>query len=385
MDESRVNETISEVAYLHQELNWTNDQIATRLDKSAATVRRYLLKAAELGILVQTYHLSMRESQKADIHRRLFDKDDLQRGLQALSDVANDRLRSVSIVPVASFGEEAARQVAKLLVGVKNGDLRTIATAWGNDLRDTIGSLPQAFAREQREQQKNRGGDREDSTAARHIVRVLPARGELLQRRMSVAPTLLSRTLAKTLNGRDGYGASLMGVPAILPKPAQTGFTGGGVSLTADQLDMVIRQWYRNMPGVKKALDEHLRLLPVDGVLTSCGPAGPISDFTAECLKIGEFPEEEFSRLVMGDVAGILLPTPDLSQPDLRKLQAWQERWIGLDATGLDRAADKGALGVVLIAKDQRKADAAAAAVRQGYCNHLIVSEVLADRIKALL
>ncbi len=218
-------------------------------------------------------------------------------------------------------------------------------------------------------------------------VRPIPVCGDPIcahKTRQEFSSTWLADCIDRVLNDDAAREAvpSLSAVFAYIPRAMAKPSSG-------------VREFLANSPGYSElvgATPGGGLFAKVDTLLTGIGiPAtsGPYSlgVFVRERAECEKIPEAEMSRLVFGDIAGVLIPRPNLSAADRKLVQSLNEGWTGLRLADIERCARegraKGRGGVIVVTQGKLKKDFILELLRLGLVNRLVVDGELADALSA--
>jgi DNA-binding transcriptional regulator LsrR (DeoR family) len=386
---------IRRCAYLRAEFGLTEQAIADVLGGEVYkhNVNRWLRDARQQKLLVERTVLKFvprgltGEEMKAVTEIRTW--HELGERLRGLKTTTGVPIRSVRIFPsgegsidvrLKRFSIPAAACVAAAIARSE-----TFAVAWGFTLSNVIDAL-----------------EGMDIELPGKNVEFTPVCGdELEQRSHRTSSSVLAERLDELVNHRqknrpDDYAPtlSLQGVPAFTPH------------WFAD--DVKFREYLHDFPDFHAifGLTERDRRLGtqsltsgnpivdrVDTLLTSIGSRNkPVGRFYERLKKHGRIEAEELSRIVAGDVGGVLIPSPDCDADGLQRVAHLNEIWTGLQPdhlTNIARGANAhGRPGVVIVSvgdQDGARATTLAAIVRAGLANELIIDRQLADALSNAL
>jgi hypothetical protein len=274
-----------------------------------------------------------------------------------------------------SFGRAAAPYVWSVIAGS-----RVVGTSWGETLAAVVRALASRPA-----------------APPRHPIQFVPLCGEMLEGPpRKVSASNLAHQLDEVVNGdlRHTHSYWLAGVPSRMPCPQRNNKD----SLTPAECRAVSRYIHR-LPGYRKvfgsgtaAKNGHGERAPLidrlDMILTSCGPKerplgyGGVQDLRSMGLSL-----RAARKLVVGDLSGILLKNPDLT--DSRPVDRINDAWAGAKLTHVRecsrRALAGAAGGTVLCCLGANKCDTVLEIVRLGLASRILLDFDLAQQLKRKL
>jgi DNA-binding transcriptional regulator LsrR (DeoR family) len=377
-------------AFLKSESGLSQDAIAKVLGVSQSAVSRLLNHARRLGCLRQVAQFvrtsDIGEERIAQLER-LLEHSDLAETLSALPTRNGVRVRSVRIFDSGStdtstssidqrqmtFGRAAAVRGAERL-RVAN----LIGVTWGSTVSALIESLATL-------------GYPWPENAERRVV---PVSAEPLR---FATNEYTSSTLAARLHAVMNLGHRapatrlyLTGVPALIPAnlarvvPEADKFP----RKTKEALPKILRRFFEGSSSAYRELFVGPKALiqDIDILITSVGTAEkPMGFCNDDLLKFSGLDRAELSRLVLGDVGGVLLPASGLSKAQSAKVAALNAMWTGIQHRHLDaiarRAEEMGTPGVVLIAIGASRSAVVFEALAQGLCSELVIDRDLATAL----
>jgi DNA-binding transcriptional regulator LsrR (DeoR family) len=192
--------------------------------------------------------------------------------------------------------------------------------------------------------------------------------------------THLVRRLHEWLQGHGANPPSLAGLPALI-----------GRRYSRPVAD-AIRTFIADSASYQLVFSSPSPLInAVDTLLTSAGNAKrPMGFINEELLRAGSTDTQKLTaarlaKLVVGDVGGVLIPRPGLSDADRREVEELAGMWTGVQLAHLQRIARQanGARrpGVIVVGVGADRAEIIAEAVRWGLVNELIVDRPLAEAL----
>lgn len=289
---------------------------------------------------------------------------DLENKLNKLSPPGTHVELKVVLAPEDQFSIGAAPYIANIV-----HRSHVLGVTWGRTLADAIKQVPDA--------------DKKRGDSAKTIVPLCaePLHLHNLDKNQDYSSSRLAAELQRIVKGTPDLEAPLLlGVPAYIPRR----FTGAKMD--------AIKEFIETIPGYHAIFGSknRKRLIDnVDTILTGAGVYAENDDWTGAFL-MERFEQEPkmrtLSKWVHGDIGGVLLPKPNLSDSNREKVDALQAGWIGITKTDLKncvkRSAKKKRPGVVLIASYKYKTTVVQEAVRAGLVSTLIASKQLAESLE---
>jgi len=196
-------------------------------------------------------------------------------------------------------------------------------------------------------------------------------------------PCLTGAPAYVSIEARDGASLDRTNWPNILNQsPGYEKILGRptGQKRLADEVDTVIT-------GAGIVASDSLPWSPAKQAAGTDGPS--TGDLIEERLQ-QEGPEvrAKLPRLIYGDIGGVLLSRSGLTRKEQELVDDLNDGWTGLherDLVRIARAAKKnGAPGIVVIASGATKGELLHAAIQRGLVNHLVVNELLKEKLTEL-
>jgi DNA-binding transcriptional regulator LsrR (DeoR family) len=277
------------------------------------------------------------------------------------------RLHVIPASHVDQFCDAASRHLANLL----ESDQMTIGTMYGKTVSQLIDGIGRYRA----------------ATGDRGGIRVIPLAGDPLyllnQQTQEVSASHLAAKLERILVGASRDLPSLTGVPAYVSWDF----------VSDPKKHVVINEFLKRIPGYAQifcGIDGPPYIEQLDTVISGVGIITSSEKSTAAFIRERELQDKEkFSsrkHLVLGDIAGVLLPKPELSDADKAKLDDLNQGWKGVQLNHLRnvarRARPGGPTGVIVAAFSKEKAPIVREAVIRGLVNNLVVDDSLAGAIE---
>jgi DNA-binding transcriptional regulator LsrR (DeoR family) len=357
-------------------------------------VHRWLVEARKTGMLTEDVAYRFNPQGLSDEQRALVaDVQTWRTLLERLHRVLapnNVSVRSVRVFPSGEgetelrlwkFGLQAAGALAE---AIRRSS--TVALAWGTTIARVIDAL----------------GARGTDSLDRHVEFVPVRAQEPGEPRHGTSSSMLAERLDEIVNGPgpwDGAGArrkplTLNGVPAFTPswfredvrfreylhryKVFHTIF-----GLTEQDRRLGTRTPAAGEPVIKR----------VDTLFTSIGTRDkPVGDFYEQLRLHGNITAAELTRIVLGDIGGVLIPAPHCSKGDLHRVAALNEIFTGLQREHLEeiaaRAHRDGKPGVIVASvgdKAGARARTLLGVISAGLVNEIVVDRQLAESLLSLL
>jgi hypothetical protein len=214
--------------------------------------------------------------------------------------------------------------------------------------------------------------------------------------------TSLGARLDATLNKTTGHALSLSALPALIPVHE---FTSSAELSVLRRLFRRVKHYdeifIEQVPGRRKRPRETTAKKPwlqrLDAVLCSVGPDDRVWGYRGDdLLESGDLKREELQTLVLGDIAGVLIPRPGMWGD--AKLAIIRDHWNGIRLEDLQACAERAVVlkhvpGVCVFAAGANKAHFVSQCLRLrddegkvvSLINHLIIDDDLAARLLKLL
>jgi hypothetical protein len=371
---------------------WQQSRIAQEVGMSAATVCRVLDRDSSryLRIPDPEFRWEAVTAEQAAELRALDDDTAMSKELEQLLKIGPaGRGPTVRVIPTGE-GDEArtalemlcsriALPVRQLLAGAG-----LVGVTWGRGVARLCDSLAATADESEHEAQD---------------TQVIPLCGESLGATTpsSMSSSVLAERLDKILAPDAQHKVLSLGmIPVFLPGPGA--FNDGDVasalklfsySVSYTQIfGTNVKRGRKTSPGVKELpLAERL-----DAIVTSISREGnafgfaEMEHFTWRTLKLGQL-----AKLLLGDIGGVPLRQPRLSDADQNNLENLYSRWTGLNLDHFLRCAERGyserpgRAGVIVFGDGADRAKCIIEAVKLGIINHLFVDLPLNDAIRAEL
>lgn len=370
-----------QAAYLCAEHDMTQAAIGEMLGGlSQSGVSRLLRRAEASGWLERSYRFvgTNLPAERLAALRRLAEPSSLTELLARIKSRTKVRVRGVHVVDSGSssehgralaarlgrFGRAAAEPLSALIARSS-----VLAVTWGTTVSHCLEALKTHPPR--------------PLTGA---IRFVPVCGEPLDRKSDRdTSSQLALRLHQIVGSTESLPPSLTGVPALISRR----FSGRD----ADGIRKFVAQAasYKEVFGTKSPL-----IRQVDSLLTAVGPSShPMGFIHEELLKAGSTQKKKLtaaalSKLVVGDVGGVLFPRPGLDARGRAEVEALNSMWTGAKLSHLERIATRAAKsdrpGIIVVAMGgHERAAIVAEAVRYGLVNELIIDRTLAEALTTAL
>jgi DNA-binding transcriptional regulator LsrR (DeoR family) len=362
-------------AYLCAERDLTQAEVGRLLGGlSQSRVSRLLKRADERGWLHRSYRFvtdGLPDDLLAQL-KRLVEPSTLVDRLARIESTTRVPVRRVHVLDCGAnrdnkraitarltrFGRAAAPPLGELL---QRSD--TFAVTWGGTISHVVEGLKHA------------------PPMLPRANRYVPVCGEPLDQASSQETSShLAERLHDIVRSTALPPPSLTGVPALIGRRFH-GADARGIRRFVEQAGSFREVFGKASPLINK----------VDSLLTSVGPAQrPMGFVHEELLKAGstshtKLTTSALSRLVAGDIGGVLIPRRHLGARDRAQVERLNEMWTGATLAHLERVARQAARsnrpGVILVSIGDDRAEIVAEAVRYGLVNELIIDRHLADAL----
>ena len=258
------------------------------------------------------------------------------------------------------FGRTAAGCLSELIANAE-----IVGVAWGRTLRALIDGI----------EKFNRPAEN-----ANDII-FMPVCAELvvhIQRGYSA--TRLAELLDDIYNDGNGPTINMSGFPAFIPQ------------FYDDDMRRAIKQFVSDTPSYARVFSGSDGLVhQMDTLISSVGSSQtPLLGALEELTYAGQLDRDQLSELIVGDLGGILIPKPDLSEMDKLRVEGLNKMWTGIQMQHVRdlarRAANNSNInGVVIVALQAERGETVLELIRLGLVNELIIDQAVADRLTALL
>jgi DNA-binding transcriptional regulator LsrR (DeoR family) len=192
--------------------------------------------------------------------------------------------------------------------------------------------------------------------------------------------SILAGALDEIFNGEPGPRPQLTGFPAYVPRHY------------APEVRQSIWQFVKDTPGYNRVFSGPGALIHrMDMLISSVGSTNmPVLGSFDELVVAGGIPADRITRLVAGDLGGILIPRANLSPDESRLVEDLNEMWTGLHIEHVRDIAERGfedpaISGVVVVALGAGRAGVILELIRASLINEVIIDHAGANEIQALL
>jgi DNA-binding transcriptional regulator LsrR (DeoR family) len=368
-----------QAAYLRAEHGLLQEEIGRMLGGlSQSRVSRLLRRAEERGWLVRTYQF-VGDSLGADrlaALKRFVEPSTLVDVLARVNSRTKVKVRGVHVVDSGTSGRSIETRLVRfgraaaepLLDLIRRSDV--LAVTWGTTVSHVVDGIEHAKA----------------LRPAPRAIRFVPVCGEPLDRSSDRATAShLAERLHEIMGSTAPKPPSLTGVPALIPRRFRGTDAGG------------IRKFVAQAGSYKEVFGQPGPLIDkVDTLITAVGSSRkPMGFIHEELLKAGSLPRKtlttaSLSKLVVGDVGGVLFPRPGLHARGRDEVDKLNEMWTGATLQHFERIAVQAARstrpGIIVVAMGgEDRAAIVAEAIRHGLVNELIIDRTLSEALTAAL
>ncbi len=348
----------------------TQKDIANLLDLSQSTVSRRLNEARDARILESVCRLSkqrrselMEEIHAPNLAQRLKEMSEGAELIQELlifNSGASGKTRSRQEYERRT--ERFASQVATYLHNEVFPNIDHMGVTWGHTLRKVVDQL-QAIRGRRRLKRPSFVpvcGDPPD-------VSLDPMRSS----------SLLVSQLTEAVQGKKPTELSLAGVAACIPGDFEK-----------HEIETIYRFFARiSAHGQIIGSDGRSGLVKdLDSFLTSVGTTSKIHDPWSYLPHETEEQHKRLKEVTLGNIAGIFLPKPDVTESDREFVCDINDRWTGVREEHLSSCAERArderrAIGVVVLAFGSEKAAVVAKCIQQRMVSRLLIDQDLAAHL----
>jgi DNA-binding transcriptional regulator LsrR (DeoR family) len=377
---------IEVVAYLHYK-GATEKSIAKLIGRSTTTINNRLSEAREKGLLVEKRDFCQSKMSHPDRfdELQLLDYTVLLRARlreRSLGKKESPRFHELTVLDSGGtgisekaikerlnrFGQRVGPLVKRMLIG--RSDI--VGVSWGTTLAAIVKEL------------QPEPGYRPPP------IRFVPTCGEPLEvRHRENSSSFLAGEFDRFINGTTKDSLSLSGVPAVIPLQFHNDKQHAAVIRCFFEEATAYGEIFGKHSGTE---GEHERKKPVidtiDTILTSVGFADRSWSMCGrELCETGGISKSLFTNLVIGDLAGVLIPKDKeiAKNPEFKKIE---RLWTGIQRGHLETIAKNtrthDAPGVVVIAIGKNKAAPLLAAIEEGLVNAAFCDEDLARELAKL-
>ena len=364
-------------AYLRAQHNMSQEEIGTTLGGvSQPYVSRLLRRAEEMGWLVTQLHFVDRdipEEALTEIYRLLVPQS-LREILWRLGERTGQCIPNIrvfdsggdTVTPQAleqrrqRFARSAASSLNEFIHAA-----RVVGVTWGRTVSVLIEHLSQL----------NR------SPRNQRSVQFVPVCAELVGLAMrGYSSSRLADRLNDIVNEGTGDHLSLTGVPAYIPRRYDRNKT------------KVLWEYVCDIGSYQKIFKQNMPLVAqIDALLTSVGSSDkPVGGSVTELVEAGEIDDRKLRSLVVGDIGGVLIPQPSLSNGDKRIIHELNGMWTGINLEHFQQIAFNASRntkmpGNIVVALGRDKTPVLCEVIRMGLVNELMVDRDLAQSLEVAL
>lgn len=192
--------------------------------------------------------------------------------------------------------------------------------------------------------------------------------------------SILAGALNEIFNGEPGSGPQLTGFPAYVPRHY------------APEVRQSIWQFVKDTPGYNRVFCGPGALIKrMDMLISSVGSTDmPVRGSFDELVAAGGIPADRITRLVAGDLGGILIPRTNLSPDESGLVNELNTMWTGLNIEHVSDIAVRGfkdpaISGVVVVALGAGRAGVILELIRGNLVNEVIIDHAGANELQALI
>lgn len=258
------------------------------------------------------------------------------------------------------FGKIAAGRIVELIEAS-----RVVGVAWGRTIKSVLEGIQGSHL----------------PIGAGHQIEFAAVCAELVSLTQSGhSSSMLASALDGIFNSPPEEQPQLTAFPAYIPARYD------------DAIRNSIRTYINDTAGYRRVFSGPDALIGrMDMLMTSVGSANtPIHGSFDELVSAGEVDAGDLRKLVLGDMAGILIPRRDLDAADARIVRDLNEMSTGLrldhvDAIARRGLAAQGRAGVVVLALRSERAEIVLELIRRQLVNELIIDHAAARSLQDLL
>jgi DNA-binding transcriptional regulator LsrR (DeoR family) len=386
-------------AYLRGREKLKEKEIAVRLGGIAiSTVSSLLLQAREAGLLEEQlvykdgeltqeeehrlYVLQFQSALRTSLEQKITSSGRHDRAPRIyLYDLAADGTPGASIdASVRRFATQAAPEYRRLLT---RPSVKVVGVAWGG----TLACLTDAM--------RIGGGA---PPRARDPVTVIATCGEPLDNRpTNESSSAIAEAMSLALNGSRDHARTLGIAPAYLPAGADgngSDFIWRHIVATKPYLEVF---GPGRIPAAARPPDSGVKQplsAMMDAYFTCIAAEGSTLGYGKHKIYRAHFVDAEIENVVFGDMGGIPLPRPNLTESQRKVLKSIEDSWTGLQREQLIRCVSRGfeghpnsrPPGCILTAIGAHRARTVyQAVVVEGLVNHLFIDSDCGKALETLL
>ncbi len=260
----------------------------------------------------------------------------------------------------ARFGKMAAGRIVELIQAS-----RVVGVAWGRTIKSVLEGIQGSHL----------------PIGAAHPIEFAAVCAELVSLAQSGhSSSMLASVLDGIFNAHPDERPQLTAFPAYIPARYD------------DAVRNSIRTYISDTAGYRRVFSGPEALIGrMDMLITSVGSANsPIHGSFDELVGAGEVDAAELRKMVLGDMAGILIPRRDLNAAQADLVNDLNEMSTGIRLEHVRAIAQRGfdhpnCAGVVVLALRSERADVVLELVRQQLVNELIIDHAAARALQELL
>ncbi len=260
----------------------------------------------------------------------------------------------------ARFGKMAAGRIVELIERS-----RVVGVAWGRTLGSVVDGIQASHL----------------PFSPPHHIEFAAVCAELVSLAQSGhSSSMLASAMDGIFNTRPGECPQLTAFPAYVPLRYD------------DAVRRSIWTYINDTAGYRRVFSGPEALIGrMDMMITGVGSSNsPIHGSFDEFVSAGEVDADALRKLVLGDMAGILIPRPDLDRADARTVAALNEMSTGIRLDHVQAIAQRGfsnpdCAGVVVLALRSERAGIVLELVRRQLVNELIIDHATARALQDLL
>jgi hypothetical protein len=388
--------------YLRAKYDMPETDVAAMLSVAQGTVSRWWKRGVAEGLIgQQTRHTFKDTGMSAELVDKIRQVDSWARRLELLQKIPTMngvKVRAVRVFRSAERGSASPidarlRRFSQQAAGVLYDTIQratTCAVASGYTLSNAVDALAAAF-----------GDFRFDGGTVRPPgkVRFVPVWPEDVN---DPSPRVSSSALAERLDDLFNPRSSPLDESARPPRPPSLNSVP---PFTPHYFETAKFRRYleEDFPGYRELFGSRIAprgskpiIAEVDMLLTSIGARDrAFGRFHELLIKHAGVAADELAAIVAGDVGGVLIPAPNCTEAQRRRVRKINSIWNGLQPEHLEEIAVRShrqesatAPGVVIVSLDSSgggRAQVLAAAIRAGLVNELVVDEHLADGLEQQL
>lgn len=357
-------EDLLAVAYITATHGLKQKEIAGILGIGPVMVTRLLKEAKEANILQS--RLKLTDNQQKELKEKLHSLLDPQvLDCRRVLLKNHPELRTVRVVDsdttkprthterVTFFGQAIGREIRNHCIKSK-----VVGIAWGRSVAATISAIAENYSK---------------ATPRRNPIKFVPILGDPVGVNAPAGDSAsrLARELHVAINGGTQGPPSLTGIAAVIPAK----YTGQEMATIKAFLEECKASALGNL------FDQ------VDCIISGFSPhQNPWYTEDDTFCKTAGLNRKELNSVALGELAGVLIEQPDLTEEERETFNSYTERWMGFSRDNLvkcarDAARDPRRTGVVALGVGADKAPVAYHLIQEGLINHLYVDHILMKKL----